>query len=51
MSGQCSDCTFYPKVSKATLDAKCLKLTFAAAQIVATVGSLPDGILGFSGRN
>ena len=38
-------------LSKATLDAKCLKLTFAAAQIVATVGSLPDGILGFSGRN
>lgn len=47
MSGQFSDSAFYSKVPNATLDAKCLNLTFAATQIVATGVSLQDGILGF----
>ena len=47
MFGQFSDSAFYPKVPSATLDVKCLNLTFAATQIVATGVSLQDGILGF----
>ena len=47
MFGQFSDSAFYPKVPSATLDVKCLNLTFAATQIVATGVSLQDGMLGF----